>query len=69
MNSFGEVLCPGGRDISFSEPDHKEEYAGGVDPKDAAAHHKKYLPIAISKAMESVDPSNLEAVAVTLGPG
>ena len=32
MNSFGEVLCQGGRDVSFTEPALKEGYAGGVDP-------------------------------------
>lgn len=69
INSFGEVLCQGGRDISFSEPELKEDYTGGVDPKVAESHHKKYLPIAIEKALEGIDTNNVEAVAVTLGPG
>ena len=69
INSFGEVLCQGGRDVSFSEPELTEDYTGGVDPRVAETHHKKYLPIAIEKALESIDTSNVEAVAVTLGPG
>ena len=48
VNSYGELFS---KNIRYTQPALSEEFNGGVDPKRAEEHHKKWLPIAIEEAM------------------
>ena len=45
------------------------EKFGGVVPEIAARQHLKILPVLLKEAFSSVDPSKLDLIAVTYGPG
>ena len=66
VNAVGELMS---ENVKFSQPQFDQEFSGGVDPKRAEEHHRKYLPMAVEKAMEGTAVEDVEAIAVTIGPG
>lgn len=65
VSSSGEVLA--NEVASF-----KKDFSGPDAPIRAADHHSENLPLVVERALEKSGlsgPSDLEAIAVTIGPG
>ena len=66
VNSFGKIMSG---NIRFTQPEMAKDFNGGVDPMEAQKHHKEYLPKAVDQALDGCELDQIEAIAVTLGPG